>query len=489
MTMLEILKEGMFALKLLELSEQKKNGILAIEHHRVKKVLSLEKGQIHYATSNVRNESLIEYLIESGTIDKSKAQNLLKEPGISLKTIQQVSSLGLIEEEKAIQAAKELIAKIIKSFFRIKGKYSFQEGLVNLKGKVTVHINPQEIILDYYRNDATPLECKAILGKETSILVHAPEALEKMRAIPLNDQEKNILKMVDGQTRMGDLLKIIPSTPEETLRGMTNLYLFNVIEIQGKTETQATATSSEAAAEKTSSEPALSEKDFEEQQYYRKLHEKHARSNFFQLLGVQRYSDIEEVRKNYYALAKELHPDKFQKESMKDIRPLMENLFSRISEAYDVLSNKKQRKDYEEELFEDVKTKTRVLEEQQDNVSTARGNFLMGEKFFQEGKYSDACKFFETSVSLDGTRWEYHFHLAMTQSKNPRFRAEAVYNFKKSISMNPANADAYLHLGILYRKSNKLAEARNMLKCALQWDPENVQALNELKEFEKLVRD
>ncbi len=484
--MQETLKEGILAQKLMELSEQEKNGILTIEYNKVRKIISFEEGKIRYATSNVRNEALLEYLIESKKIDKNKTASIPKEPGISLKIVQHISSLGLISEEEAIQEARDLIIKIIKSCFKMHGQFSIKEGIVNLSGKVTVQLSPQDIILDYYRNDATALECKTILGKETSMLIHASDALQKMAAIPFNNLEKDILKMVDGQTKMCDLLKIFPSTSDNTLRGLTNLCLFKTIEIEGREDKQATSDHPKDSVQMPPAETTVPEEDLEEQKHYRKLFEKHARSNYFQLLGVQRYSGIEEIQKNYYALAKELHPDRFQKEAMKEIKPLMENLFSRISEAYEVLSNEEKRKAYEEELFEEVKAKTKVLEERQDNVTTARGNFLMGKKFFLEAKYSDACKFFENAVNLDGTRWEYYFHLAMTQSKNPRFRAQAIYNFKKSISMNPANAEAYLHLGILYKKSNKMSEARNMLKCALQWDPENSQALNELKEAEKL---
>ncbi len=483
----EILKEGSLAQKLIEFHEQEKNGILTIEYQRVRKVLSFEKGKIRYATSNVKNESLLNHLMESGKIDKNKALSLEKEPGISMKTVQQAASLGLISEEDALQEGRNLITKIIKSCFQIKGNVTHKEGLVNLTGKVTVDVHPKEIILDYYRSEATSQECKAILGKEASIPCHAPDALEKVKTMPFDELEKDILKMTDGQTMMGELLKIIPSTPEKIYRGLTSLYLLNVIEFKDQPASEAKASLLEIP-EEAQEQTELSEKDQEEVKYYLSLHEKHSRSNYFQLLGVQRYSSAEDIQKNYYQLAKELHPDKFQREAMKQVKPLMESLFSRVSEAYEVLSNEEKRKAYEEELFEEVKSKTRVLEEQQDNITTARGNFLMGKKFFSEGKFSDSCKFFETAVNLDGTRWEYYLHLAMTQAKNPRFRSQAIYNFKKAISMNPAHAEAYFHLGLLYKKSGKMTEAMNMLKCALQWDPENAQAQKEMKEFEKLVR-
>lgn len=484
----EILKEGSLARKFIEFCEQEKNGILTIEHQRVRKVVSFEKGKIRYATSNMKDESLLNYLMESGKIDKSKALKLEKEPGISLKMVQHVSSMGLISEEEALQEGKNLISKIVKSCFKMKGNITHKEGLVNLTSKVTVDIQPKEIILDYYRTEATPLELKAILGQESSIPCHADGALEKIKMIPFDDLEKDILKVVDSQTQVGELLKIIPSESEKTLRGLANLYLFNIIAFKDQESSGDRSPHLEISEEKAGEQPDVSEEDREEIKHYKSLYDKHARSNHFQLLGVQRYSSTKEIQKSYYQLAKELHPDKFQKESMKQIKPLMEDLFSRVSEAYEILSDEEKRKDYEEELFEEVRSKTQALEEQQDNINTARGNFQMGKKFFGEGKFSEACKFFETAVNLDGTRWEYYFHLAMTQAKNPRFHTQATYNFKKAISMNPAHAEAYFHLGLLYKKTGKMTDALNMLKCALQWDPENAQTLNELKEFEKMVR-
>lgn len=73
----------------------------------------------------------------------------------------------------------------------------------------------------------------------------------------------------------------------------------------------------------------MSTKDFVEKDYYKAL-------------GVPKDAGAEEIRKAYRALARKFHPDANSGD------PKAENRFKEVSEAYDVLSDAKRRKDYDE---------------------------------------------------------------------------------------------------------------------------------------------
>ena len=66
--------------------------------------------------------------------------------------------------------------------------------------------------------------------------------------------------------------------------------------------------------------------------------------DYYQILGVSRSSNDDELKKAYRKLALKYHPDK-----NKD--PGAEEKFKSIGEAYDVLSDPKKRRIYETEAF------------------------------------------------------------------------------------------------------------------------------------------
>lgn len=64
--------------------------------------------------------------------------------------------------------------------------------------------------------------------------------------------------------------------------------------------------------------------------------------DFYKVLGVDKKSAADEIKKRYRALARELHPDKNKGDAAK------EEKFKAISEAYEILSDTKKRAEYDE---------------------------------------------------------------------------------------------------------------------------------------------
>ncbi len=70
--------------------------------------------------------------------------------------------------------------------------------------------------------------------------------------------------------------------------------------------------------------------------------------DFYKVLGVDKKSTPDEIKKKYRALARDLHPDKTSGDAA------LEEKFKAVSEAYDILSDPKKRAEYDEarSLFE-----------------------------------------------------------------------------------------------------------------------------------------
>jgi len=64
--------------------------------------------------------------------------------------------------------------------------------------------------------------------------------------------------------------------------------------------------------------------------------------DFYKVLGVDKKSTPDEIKKKYRALARDLHPDKTSGDAA------LEEKFKAVSEAYDILSDPKKRAEYDE---------------------------------------------------------------------------------------------------------------------------------------------
>jgi hypothetical protein len=63
--------------------------------------------------------------------------------------------------------------------------------------------------------------------------------------------------------------------------------------------------------------------------------------NFYELLGVARTADRAVVRSAYFELSKTFHPDSQFGKQLYSFKPKMEEVFKKLTEAYEVLGKKK----------------------------------------------------------------------------------------------------------------------------------------------------
>ena len=67
-------------------------------------------------------------------------------------------------------------------------------------------------------------------------------------------------------------------------------------------------------------------------------------TNYYQILGIEKKANLQEIKKSYRNLAKLWHPDR------NNNSPESVSKFKLISEAYETLSNKRTREEYDEQL-------------------------------------------------------------------------------------------------------------------------------------------
>jgi curved DNA-binding protein CbpA len=68
--------------------------------------------------------------------------------------------------------------------------------------------------------------------------------------------------------------------------------------------------------------------------------------SYFDLLGVSQDSSKRDLKRSYFKLSKDFHPDRFYGKDTGSFRPWLAEIFETIRKAFDVLSDRKHRDEY-----------------------------------------------------------------------------------------------------------------------------------------------
>ncbi len=206
------------------------------------------------------------------------------------------------------------------------------------------------------------------------------------------------------------------------------------------------------------------------------------RQDYFELLGVSRKASREEIKRAYFALAKEYHPDKHFGSSSAEVRQLASQIYDLISTAHDTLTDAEERARYEGELQQGVK---RDLGEDVGRILAAEGRFQKGEELMRGRQYDAARRLFEEAISLYAEEGEFHAWLGWSMfqgSPEDHANTEAALGaLEKAVALNPRLDKGYLFTGYIFKATGRPDKAERHFEKAIQCNPDCTEALRELR--------
>ncbi len=364
--------------------------------------------------------------------------------------------LGKILIEKNIIDEKTLIEKLahqvetLSSFFgQMKNLEFYFYPLEEIKINLNFYIEFYQFLNVFLRflnfqNINKPI----FLLKDTVIKAESIEG----RNINLSPTQYYILNEAKNPIEIKKLLYIIPGKEEEKEKDLTFLYALSLISIVKEGERL---------------------NPFEEVLKFAKEKDK---MNFYEILGVKENANEEEIRNAYFEAAKKYHPDKFSSfPEFFNYRSKLEDLFATINQAYQILSNKEERRKYDLELKGEVKKefdpkeRTRQLFQEAKNAISGR-QFqlaiqklseivylkqedwkvlqLLGKAYLEENKLKEAEQALRKSLTLEEKQPETHSLLGDLYLK-AGLKARAIKEYQRSLDLNPANIEVKEKLNAL----------------------------------------
>jgi tetratricopeptide (TPR) repeat protein len=440
-----------------------RTGILHIKSGPVHKEIYIRHGNMVFATSNQEKDGLCNILLKHRIIGKEKyaeAIEFQKKTGKSIAAV--LVALGYLKP-KELKSVVELQAKsIIGSIFVIgDAVFEFKEGSVSLKDIVTLKLSVANLIYGEVKRTAdVKLMEEYFLD---SIIEFSPTPLNLFQDIGLETGDKTILSLVDGKTKVRDIILLLPLERDDALKTIYALLEARILEIKKGGEAPQRITVEEVLEEVQETPREIIEK-------IEIMYAKCKNANNYDLLGVQKGAADHEIRKAYYKAAKEFHPD-LNFSLSKDMKNKLVEIFTYMTNAYLSLKEAEKRTQNESSAEPRQPGPARVIQ----NPEIAKAKFIEGKRTYKRGDCEDAAHCFASAIYFDKSVPLYHYYYGCSLAKLGKWK-DAVKVLNEYLELNPNSSDALAELGHIYIKLHFPLRAKGYFNKAMQLDPANKRA-------------
>jgi len=187
----------------------------------------------------------------------------------------------------------------------------------------------------------------------------------------------------------------------------------------------------------------------------------------YQLLELAESAGSADIKASYLRAAKRYHPDALAKAGLDDrARQQANKVFAKISKAYAVLSNPRQRSEYDEARRSEGGPIDAA------RLANAESLFRKGEVLLRSGNFAGAIEFLRPAVELWPDESDYCAALGWAlYRKLPSEPDLARKHLERAVELGPENATAIHRLGVVVRSLGNDEEAEALLERARAINP------------------
>lgn len=455
------------------LNRNRKTGTLIIKTPMFTKKAYLVKGDAIFASSTYEDDRLGEMLIKAGKITMEQydaSVEILKKTGKRQGAI--LIELGYLTPKDLFWGVKYQVKEIIYSLFQLEdAEYEFVEGEIPTQEVITLKMSMGNLIYEGVKRIDNWTRIKNELPNADFVLKLSNDPVTLFQDIELGQQDRKMLSIIDGVKTIKELISSSWIGSFEAMKILYVLWSIGVLEVK-EIEKEKVIERPEEVEEMVSPEEILQPVPEDEEDFRRRVDEIYLNLDSLsenELLGVDGSSDGETIKKNYYRLAREFHPDRYFSSADPSIKDKLTSIFDAITRAYSMLKD-------ESKIKKDVIPPGKVQEDVVSNAQKAEEQFKRGIEEFKKGNFWGAVDSLKWAIKLEPKRAKYWSYLSLSYTKIPNRLKDAEEALVEAIKFDPYNAEHYVNLGLIYIKAGMKKRAYNQFEKALKFDPENVKA-------------
>jgi tetratricopeptide (TPR) repeat protein len=454
---------------LLALYAARFTGRLQLSRARTQKTFVLQDGALVGSESNLPAEYLGAVLEDAGVLgraDRERVNEYVRDrkcqEGVALL------SLALVDPKQLFEGLREQVRRrAIECFGWADGDYCLEPTEERKEDVQPFRADPYRVVQEGLQNHWSAERMLEALGAHLNHYARPGARLGKvMRRLALDATVERMLASLTGQKTLGEVISTIVRAPSalaafwvldaagalsysETKHGGPGEETAREIEIQ---VTGASATAEDAPARLQvgrSSAKAATGQGAEADKMRREVLDRLERLDeidYYELLGIARDAPHAAIRKAYFLAAKRYHPDAIARLGLQDIRVQAGEVFSRIAEANEVLSDRDRRRAYDGAL------EGGVAEIDVQTLAQAETFYRKGEILINMGDFRGALPYLKNAVTLYPDEAIYQSDLAWAYyKKSPPEPELALEHIRRALALDAGNAEAQFRLGVIER--------------------------------------
>jgi curved DNA-binding protein CbpA len=181
--------------------------------------------------------------------------------------------------------------------------------------------------------------------------------------------------------------------------------------------------------------------------------------DYYEILGIAPAASAAEVKTAYLKIARDKHPDRFPDPAQKKAA---QDFFARATEAFNTLSNPRNRERYDQERAQPKLTAPAEI---------AADAHQRGVQMFAQRDFHEAVNLLRSAVHHAPEVARYHADLARALANNPNWVREAADELEQAIKLEPRTAAFHTELARLLAKQGLRLRARRAAFNAAQLAP------------------
>jgi CheY-like chemotaxis protein len=484
-------------------------GVLVLQTGRVEKKLYFNLGQMIFASSNLPGDGLGEVMLREGALTQAQFDAATARMERGQRFGDALVDMGVCTPKRLNEWIREQVTQIATSVFESPaGRYYFFDTFgEDIVPEVGIAVPMGRFLLTAIR-EADDLPLEELAADENLFVDLSPDPLLRFQDVELNNAERFLLASVTAPVQASEAVRNAGLSPQGGAQALYALLTLGMLMAVPTDTVQTEAAAMPGRATEPSStppppppqaarpvppppahvppqpappRPAAGPEEFEKEM--KRMLQIVEGGTFYQLLGVSPNSDPGHIKKSFYQLARQFHPDRHMGRS--DWISSLQNVMEALTTAYRTLSDQKARADYDKRLAE---SGTFALgREKTARQETAEECLEKAKECLRAKNFAGSITWLRKCVEIAPNESKYRAMLARSLAAVPTYRQDAIEHYEKAIQLDPWNTSAYYQFAELFEEMKLPWRAIPLYKKILDIDPEHTKAREKLRQLETTV--
>jgi tetratricopeptide (TPR) repeat protein len=453
---------------------------------RLERQLFFDGGQLVFATSSDRQDSLGEMMLRAGALTQSQFEEAADLVLTGQRFGSAVAEMGVCSVEQVVGWVQRQLTQITSSVLDYPScRYYFFSSLEkNVVPEIGIPVPLGKLLFEaVQRANDLPLDYLAEDGELWVGL--SPDPLQRYQAVEVGESEKHLFGAISQPVAVKDLLCQSGLPKDRAARALYSLMVLGKVVSAPRREPSQQEFAVPVPPPQPEAPPHISPSPQQFEEEVRSLLQLAEKETYYKLLGVTGSSTPAQVKEAFHRLARKFHPDRHMGQSER--LGLLQDLMGHLTTAYRTLVDDERRKRYDKQIAE--AGAFTVSQSKTESQKTVDDCLTRAKQCLRAHDFPGSILWLRQCVELAPDVVKYQALLARSLAAVTQYRQEAIHHFEKAIKLDEWNTSTYFQLAELYEVMRLPWRAIPLYRKILEIDPEHNKALGRLMALEPKKED